>query len=178
MPDLVEKICLCHEALERASVPHAFGGALALAWCTEQARGTIDIDINLLVGADGIEMSLAALPDDIVWRAADVKRLHSELQHRLWWGETPVDLFYNSTPYHDRLIERVRVEEFAGRQIPFLSCVDLAVFKAFFNRTKDWADLEAMHDAGTLDYAHVGATLIDLLGPDEPRLQRLYSLKS
>lgn len=32
-----------------------------------------------------------------------------------------------------------------------LSCADLAVFKAFFNRTKDWADLEEMRSAGTLD---------------------------
>ncbi len=32
-------------------------------------------------------------------------------------------------------------------KLPFLSCPDLAVFKVFFNRTKDWADLEAMHDA-------------------------------
>jgi hypothetical protein len=34
--------------------------------------------------------------------------------------------------------------DFGGRQIPFLGCSDLAVFKVFYNRTKDWADLEEM----------------------------------
>jgi len=37
-------------ALDDADVPHAFGGALALAWCTQRARGTIDIDLATLPG--------------------------------------------------------------------------------------------------------------------------------
>ena len=36
-------------ALDDARIPHAFGGALALAWCTQRARGTIDIDVNVFV---------------------------------------------------------------------------------------------------------------------------------
>lgn len=178
MIDLVSKIARCHETLQQADVPHAFGGALALAWCTQQARGTIDIDINLLVGAEGIEAALAALPGEIVWNADDVKRLEADLQHRIWWDATPVDLFFNSSPYHQQLAQRVRWETFAGTEIPFLSCLDLAVFKAFFDRRKDWADLEAMRDAGTLDFAHVTATIVELLGTDDPRLQRLQELRA
>ena len=45
--DLVEKILACHQALAAANIPHAFGGALALAWCTESARGTIDVDVKI-----------------------------------------------------------------------------------------------------------------------------------
>ena len=43
MTTLPTKIVAIHKALASAKLPHAFGGALALAWCTERARGTIDI---------------------------------------------------------------------------------------------------------------------------------------
>jgi hypothetical protein len=56
-----------------------------------------------------------------------------------------------------------------------LDCTSLAVFKAVSNRTKDWADLEAIADAGQLDIVAVGAFLADLLG-DDPRLARLAAL--
>jgi hypothetical protein len=60
--------------------------------------------------------------------------------------------------------------------LPFLGCQDLAVFKAFFNRTKDWADLEAMHEAGTLDVAGVAGVLATFLGSDDDRISRLLAL--
>ena len=34
-----------------------------------------------------------------------------------------------------------------GRRIPVLGCTALAVFKAMFDRTKDWGDIEAMLEA-------------------------------
>ena len=46
------------------------------------------------------------------------------------------------------------------------------MFKAFFNRTKDWADLEEMHGAGTLDVDRVLGVLVRYLGADE-RVDRL-----
>ena len=46
-----------------------------------------------------------------------------------------------------------------------------------FDRTKDWADLEAMAEADQLDVVAVGAFLADLLGED-PRLARLTALGS
>ena len=60
--------------------------------------------------------------------------------------------------------------------MPFLNCSDLAVFKAFYNRTKDWADLEAMREAGTLDLDHVMAVIREYLGNDDERLLRLKAL--
>ena len=53
---------------------------------------------------------------------------------------------------------------FAGTQIPVLGPVELAVFKAMFDRTRDWADIEAMVAAGTLDVDAVGAVLRSRLG--------------
>ncbi|MBA2428404.1 MAG: hypothetical protein H0V55_01590, partial [Thermoleophilaceae bacterium] len=53
---------------------------------------------------------------------------------------------------------------------------ELAVFKAMFDRTRDWADLEAMVAAGTLDVDSVAVGLREMLGKDEARLSRLEDL--
>ena len=52
MTSLSEKILAIDRSLSEASIAHAFGGALALAWCTQRARGTIDIDVNVFTGVD------------------------------------------------------------------------------------------------------------------------------
>jgi hypothetical protein len=174
--NLPEKNVALHEALDAATVPHAFGGALALAWCTQRARGTIDVDINLFVPPDGAAAVLEALPRGVAWGDDDVRRIARDGQVRLWWDTTPVDLFFNTTAFHERAADRSRLEPFMGAQLPFLSCRDLAVFKAFFNRTKDWADLEEMRDAGTLDVDAVVGVLVRLLGQDDERVTRLLAL--
>ena len=176
MSSLVEKIGVCHQALATAEIPHAFGGALALAWCTQSARGTIDIDINLFVEVDEAQAVCDALPAGVQYSESDIRKLLRDTQVRLFWEATPLDLFLNSTPYHSEVQTRIRWEEFAGRKIPFLSCQDLAVFKAFFNRTKDWADLEAMHEAGCLNSRHVIGVLVEYLGHDDERVVKLSEI--
>jgi hypothetical protein len=170
------KMLAIHRALGDADVAHAFGGALALAWCTERARGTIDIDLNVFAGTDRVGDVLAVLPEGIAWTDSDVALLERDGQQRLWWGSTPVDVFMNTTAFHDEIANRARWEEFEGVQLPFLSCADLAVFKAFFNRTKDWADLEEMQAAGTLDVDRVIGVLVRYLGPTDDRIERLRAL--
>ena len=172
---LADKIVAVHRALDNAALPHAFGGALALAWCTQRARGTIDIDVNVFVPVARIGDLLAALPAEVAVDDAAVAQLESEGQARLWWDTTPVDVFLDTTAFHDGVGERVRWEPFAGHDVPFLACRDLAVFKAFFDRTKDWADLEEMQAAGTLDVEAVAGVLVHYLGPDDPRIARLLT---
>jgi hypothetical protein len=174
--NLPEKIVAIHVALSERDVPHAFGGALALAWCTQRARGTIDVDVNLFVDPGDARRVLTSLPDDVTWGDADVDAIERDGQVRIWWGPTPLDLFFNTTTFHERAAERSRREPFLGHDLPFLSCRDLAVFKAFFNRTKDWADLEEMHEARTLDVDAVVGVLARLLGPDDERVARLLDL--
>lgn len=173
---LVEKMLAIHEHLEDAGLPHAFGGALALAWCTQQARGTVDLDVNVFTEPARTAEALAALPRGIATTPHDRALLERDGQARLWWGATPVDIFFNTTDFHDEMATRVRWEPFAGVELPFLACGDLAVFKAFFNRTRDWADLEAMRDAGTLDVAAVAGVLATFVGGDDDRIARLLSL--
>jgi hypothetical protein len=174
--NLPEKIVALHRALDREGIPHAFGGALALAWCTQQARGTVDIDLNLFVEPAQVEHALAALPAGVTWSSADVGRIQRDGQARLWWDQTPVDVFFNTTPFHARVAERTRFEPFLDKRLPFLSCRDVAVFKAFFNRTRDWADLEAMAEAGALDVEAVLGVLVHYLGGTDERIERLRTL--
>jgi hypothetical protein len=176
MTSLVDKIVAIHASLRAADLPHGFGGALALAWCTQRARGTIDIDLNVFLAPTDAERALDALPHEITATSADRRLLERDGQARLWWDETPVDLFLNTTPYHEQVARRCRREWFSGQEMPFLACFDLAVFKAFFNRNKDWVDLEEMHEAGTLDTDRVAEILADHLGPDDDRISRLRAL--
>ncbi len=177
MSGIPEKMVAINRSLTHAGFEHAFGGALALAWCTRQARGTIDLDVNVFVGPDHADGVLAALPRAVAITDGDRVLLARDGQARLWWDRTPVDLFLNTTDFHGRLTARVRWEPFAGTELPFLGCEDLAVFKAFFNRTKDWADLEAMYEAGTLDVAAVAGVLASFLGGDDERIARLLALQ-
>ncbi len=173
---LVERIVAIGAALDAAGLPHAFGGALALAWCTQRARGTIDIDVNVFVPASRTDDVLAALPSGVVCDERTRHELLDTGQARLWWDGTPVDVFLDTTEFHQQVALRTRREQFAGHEVAFLGCSDLAVFKAFSDRTKDWADLEEMLAAGTLDVARVAGTLAQYLGADDPRVARLLDL--
>lgn len=64
---------------------------------------------------------------------------------------------------------------FEGRLIKVLSAEDLAVFKALFDRTKDWADIEAMVESNAIDVGIAADRLAGLIG-DDPRVARLKSL--
>ena len=175
---IVDKILAVHTALDAARLPHAFGGALALAWCTERARGTIDIDVNVFVDQALAGKVFDALPDGVAWSATDLAHCIDDGQVRVWWGTTPIDVFTNTTDFHIAAADRTVMHDFAAQNVPFLSCSDVAVFKAFFNRTKDWADLEEMMTAGTLDGDLVLGALVHYVGRDDERVDRLTVLLS
>lgn len=176
MTTLPEKIVLIHEALDAARLPHAFGGALALAWCTGRARGTIDIDVNVFIPAAECDAVLSALPVEVRRTRKDVSTARRDGQVRLRWDRTPIDIFLNTTSFHEEAASRARSERFMGRSVPFLACDDLAVFKAFFNRGKDRVDIEEMCAAGTLDLPRVIGVLVALLGVDDERVTRLSAM--
>lgn len=90
-------------ALSHAHVPHAFGGALALAHHVADPRGANDID---------------------------------------------------------------------DTDVPILSATDLAVFKALFDRLKDWADIEELLRYGEVDRDEVLRWLAAVVGADDERLAR------
>ena len=135
---LADKIVELHHKLDTAGLPHAFGGAMALAYCTGEPRATIDIDVNVFVGTDQIDVLARALEPEIAVAGPDVERLSSDGQTRLWWDRTPVDVFLSNHPFHDEAEDRVRTVPFAGiDELPVLDCADLALFKAFFAKVAD-----------------------------------------
>jgi hypothetical protein len=166
---LAAKIVALHDGLRRAGLPHAFGGALALAYCTLDPRGTQDIDVNVFVGVDRLDEVMAALPEEVTATAAARRQLVRDGQARLRWDETPVDLFLTNHPFHEAVARRSRRVPFAAvAELPVLGCEDLAVFKAFFARPKDAADLAAMVEAEAIDPMSLLAAVAALLGAEHP----------
>lgn len=119
---------------------------------------------------------LRALPVDVEVDDTDVEAAEGEGQVRVWWQDTPIDVFLDLTDFHAEVAARREIVPFEGREIPVLQCTDLAVFKALFGRTKDWADIEEMVAAGTLEIPRVQASLERFSGADAPGLARLLEL--
>lgn len=173
---LAQRLLDIHEALSKADLPHAFGGAIALAYCTEEPRGTRDLDVNVFVEPGRARDVLAALPEAVTVARADIRTLAGEGQVRVWWEDTPLDLFLDVHSFHDEVAQGVRLVPFEDRPVPVLDCTALAVFKALFDRTKDWADIEEMAVTGALDIPRAVAWVERLVGSDSSAARRLASL--
>lgn len=176
MSRLGQRLLAIDDALTRAGLAHAFGGAIALAYCTEEPRGTRDLDVNVFVGPDRAEQVFAALASLFDVDPADVRAAAREGQVRVWWDDTPVDVFLDVHRFHADVARGVRSVPFEGRQIDVLDCTALATFKALFDRTKDWADIEEMAAAGTLDAKRAVSWTARLAGAESPLVARLASV--
>jgi hypothetical protein len=170
---LPERVIALHRGLARKRIPHAFGGAIALAYWTLDPRGTSDIDLNVFVPAAESSRALEALPSGVARPEETAEAIARDGQIRLWWDETPIDLFFDYVPVHADAARHARTVPFADTRIPVLGPVELAVFKVMFDRTRDWADIEAMVAAKTVDLDAVRTTLATLLESDDPRFTRL-----
>src|SRR5213078_2344648 len=114
-----------------------------------------------------------ALPAGVSEPGGAAEAIARDGQIRLWWDEVPVDLFFDYVPIHADAARNLRRVPFAGTRIPVLGPTELAVFKVMFDRTRDWADIEAMLGAGTLDLEAVRAELATLLEAGDERSARL-----
>ncbi len=178
-PSLPDKVVSVHEALRAAKIPHAIGGALALAYYAEP-RATIDIDLNVFIPPERREDVVAALaPLGVDVEALESAALLRDGQCRVWWGRNPIDVFFTNLPIHEEMPRRVRRLPFAGTTLPFVAPEHLAVFKAMFDRPKDWIDIEQMMLATDgLDLDEVEAWLGQMVGEDDPRRRRLAEIRA
>jgi hypothetical protein len=175
-PSLSQKVVALHEALAAIQVPHAIGGALALAYYAEP-RATVDVDINVFVAVDRWPEIRDALEPLGVNVGVDQAALERDGQVRLWWDRNPVDLFFAYDPFHEEMRRAARRVPFAGETIPILAPEHLAVCKAMFDRPKDWLDIEQMVVAtDPLDLPEVEAWLEAMVGADNQRLARLREI--
>jgi hypothetical protein len=169
----VERVVAMHLALRAAGIEHGFGGAIALAYAVDEPRATVDIDLNIAGDPSAV---LGALPMGVRWGPADIRRIATDGQVRLWWDDVPVDLFFPQHEFHAVVASRYLEVPFDAVTIPVLSATDLVVFKALFNRTKDWADIEAVLAAGTADVAESLRWIDRIVGQDSPAYHRLAAL--
>jgi hypothetical protein len=176
MSELVEKLFTIHDALTESGHAHAFGGAIALAYCVEEPRGTRDLDVNIFVDASEAESVLASMPRGVRVRKKDIAKVKRDGQARLDWDETPIDVFLNNVPLHDAVAASVVWVQLEGRDIPVLDCASLVIFKALFDRTKDWADIEAIAVATPKDIEDATATIAHLVGENDSAVEKLNAL--
>lgn len=173
---LAQRLLAIHDSLSEAGLAHAFGGAIALAYCTEEPRGTRDLDVNVFAAPQHAAAVLAELPPQVAVGEKDIETARSEGQVRVWWEDTPVDLFLDVHSFHDQVAAGIRQVPFLKRSIPVLDCTSLAVFKALFDRSRDWADIEDMVAAGTLDVTRTRDWLVRFQGEEGPAVRKLESL--
>jgi hypothetical protein len=176
MSVLAERLLAIHARLDAAELRHAFGGAIALAYCTHEPRGTRDLDVNVFVAPQRAGEVLAALPQGVARGAEELASAEAEGQVRLWWEDTPVDVFLNAHPFHQQVERGVRMVPFAGMSIPVVGCTTLAVFKSLISRTKDWADIEEMLEMGEMNVQDALAWIAQIVGAEDPAVARLRAL--
>ena len=173
---LAQRVVAIDQAL--AAIPHAFGGALALAYYAEP-RATIDIDLNVFVIAQRFPEVAKPLAD--LGAAVNDPQVESQIlaegQARVWWDTAPIDLFFAYDPFHDAAGRSRREVPFGDTAIPILAPEHLMVCKVVFNRGKDWVDIDAMMAAGTsVDSAEVLRWVARIAGDEDPRFNRIVAV--
>jgi hypothetical protein len=176
MTELVEKLFAIHDALTEAGLAHAFGGAIALAYCVEEPRGTRDLDVNIFTPAENAERVLDAMPAGVEVTEKAIGQVLRDGQTRLFWAGVPVDLFLNNHPFHEEVAEGVVWVPLEGRKVPMLDCASLVVFKSLSNRTRDWADIEAIDECTPAQVESAIGALTVLVGEDDETVKRIRSV--
>lgn len=179
MTDFIELIEAVHDALDRVDLPHAFGGALALSQIAEP-RATVDIDLNVFVDATEMGRVEAVL---VPWEYEPPPQPGIPVAGVRFTSAAepfPIDVFPSLharyAEVEGRCVQRpIRPD---GPLLPFLSAVDLSVFKLSFDRPKDRLDLgEIAKAVPDLDVDVVEDLLVGLRGNTmHPRVARFRAL--
>lgn len=164
------------DALERAAIPYAIGGALSLA-VAGVPRGTADVDINVFVPVSATPHVLATLAECGVSADEDASLARAEHDGMFVgrWDGMRIDVFLPSIPFSDEAARtRRRISDESGWSGWFLSPEALSVFKLLFFRGKDMVDLERLVAVSgpALDHAYVRRWIVEMMGEDDPRTKR------
>ena len=175
---LAGRVLAIEGALAKAEVPHAFGGALALAYYAEP-RATIDIDLNVFVPIE--RFTDVAAPLAQLGAAADEPSVEAIVrrdgQGRVMWDATPIDLFFSYDAFHEAAAGTVRSVPFGDETIPILAADHLVVCKVIYDRPLDWVDIEAMLAAGAdINTAEVLRWVARIASDEDPRYERIAAL--
>ena len=135
----------------------------------------MDIDLDIFVDADTPGPALDCLAELGVAMAAGMgETIVQTGQARLRFRGVFLDVFFAVHPLYGSCDRRAVTVPFDGGSIRVLSGEDLVIFKALFNRPKDWVDIDQilrMNEA-RFDSAYVLNWLDELVGPlDGARLR-------
>jgi hypothetical protein len=179
---VLERAIDVHRRLDRAGVRNAIGGALALAYHVANARATSDIDLNVSADPKHAGEVFGLLPADVPWTEEDIATVRRDGQVRILWPvpddgpAIPLDLFFTQHELHAAVAERVELVPMLDATVPILSATDLLVFKALFNRRKDWADIEEIVRFGKADLDEANRWIVEVIGPEDDRLAKLAEI--
>ncbi len=181
---VLERAVLVHHLLDRAAIPHAIGGALALAYHVQSARATDDIDLNVTSDPAHAEDVFSLLPPEIPWGDVEVARVRDAGNVRLLWphpegpptAPVPLDLFFPEHDFHYRASRRPELVTMLDATVPILCATDLMVVKMLFDRRKDWADIEELVRFGKADPDEAAEWVRLLLGREDRRIATLAEL--
>lgn len=172
-----------HRALARGDIQNAIGGAIALGYHVAEGRATQDIDVNVSLPKEDARQALEALPDDVPWDDSHRDAILRDGQVRIMWPvdnepPMPLDLFFAEHEFHEVVAGRVIWVRLLGAEVPILSATDLVVFKALFDRTKDWADIEEVvkHSPPSFVMDEAVRWIGEIVGEDDSRIARLRAL--
>ena len=178
MSELVDKLFAIHDSLKaglcptpsevQSPLPTASKSRAAPATSTSTSSATRPMR----------RRCLRALPGGVQVSAKDIEKVKRDGQSRLFWDGVPIDVFLNNLPLHEEVSTAVVWVPIEGREAPVLDCASLVVFKAFFDRTKDWADIEAVAVATPEDIEAAAKTVADLVGEEDEAYKRLASIRS
>lgn len=181
---ILERTVDVHRRLREVGIDNAIGGALALAYHVDEPRGTLDIDVNISVSADRAREVLEALPADVPWDESTLAEITRADQVRIMWPvegfvPVPLDLFFMVDDLHEVVRRRAVTVPMLDAEIAIISATDLTIFKALFDRPKDWVDIQAMLDAhdSTVDLVEAIAWVSRIVGGEDPRVERLRDLR-
>lgn len=145
-----------------------------------EPRATADLDINIFLYPDqkGVVMNILSSIIEIDDRDAVARSIDQSGQTRIRWEDTPVDLFFSSTPFHDSCAQRIRWVDYLTEKIPILSPEDLIIYKIAYDRPQDWLDIGKMFTfcGASLDKDYIRKWICDIFDPDDRRITRLEAL--
>jgi hypothetical protein len=150
------------------------GGVALQRW--GKTRVTEDVDLTVLTGFQQEEHYLRTLLARFPGRIPDA--LDFALQNRVLLLQSRsgvgIDISLAGLPFEESVVARASDFEFEqGISLHTCSAEDLIVYKAFANRSRDWADIEGVliRQANKLDWDYIGRQLKPLVElKEEPEI--------
>jgi hypothetical protein len=161
------------ERLTAAGCDYAFGGAIALGYCSEP-RGTVDVDVSLYLPVEDVTPTVNVLRQ-VGGKFEEEQVRRSLAEHgfcRIEFLGRRLDVFLPIAAIYEAARPRRKCVAMGGGEAYIWDAETLCVFKMMFFRRKDLADLDSVLRAqgAALDRDWVEEQLLSMYGPRDPRI--------